>query len=1034
MNFTITLPNHLKGKRLSILLLLVMMLMCISDIYAVVVTIPTTPGTDTTSFMPTNRRYTFSAARMLYSSSEVGTTGTITHLAFQKDTGLTSTTVNYISIYMRETTSSSLTTAIPSGFPTGYKLVYYSGYLTNTMSSGWTEVTLSTASSDIMTYSGGSNYLDIVVMKVATESAVTSFPNYPVYNCHTTSSTMAAYYHGTVALTSASSFTATSSKRPNIQLTFDNTCAGKPSAGTISGPGSAVCNSASFTMNGLGLSLGKGMKYQWQSRNAGSGASFVNTNVADTFTNLTTSTTNNREYRVYSVCTLSGQSDTSAIFTVNVVPVPTISATGDTTFCAGGSVMLTSTTVSGITYTWYNGSTSTGMTGGNYSATTSGVYKVVASTPACAGVSSNTKTVTVNSLPSASVSALTSTIFCDGGSVVLETPSTSGMTYRWQKGTTDIPGATAHQYTATTTGSYRVVVRNSTTGCSQTSSAIAVTVNPKPAKPVLSTTPSGVTSFCAGSSLTIATPPVSGVTYQWSTSSGLISGATSESYVATVANTYILEATLGPCSTNSDPLTITVNPLPSALITPSGTISFCTGDSLQIQSTPGSGLKYEWKESGVPLPGATGSSYSAKTPGIYKVKVTNVSTGCSDESPTLTINIITPVIPDISTSGPTEFCMGGDVTLNGIIDPGYTTQWQESSADIAGATSSSYNINTSGIYRLKVTNGVGCIAYSDPVEVLVNPLPDNSLSITGGTDICNGESSVIQARVIPGYTYQWMESGSDLPGVTGNPYYAKTPGVYSVEIVDSNGCSAISVDVPVTVKYVSPFYIHPHGNTFFCDGEQTKLTTQHGFVSYQWYFNGVYIPGASDTFVYADKHGKYSVRVQDPVNGCFAESPGFNILVIPAPDTPFITQVGTRLSTSVTDVLYQWFKDGVAIPGATDSFMYTGGVAAVYAVEVTNSNECSKRAELDLSVTGIAGTNLQDMFIKVYPNPARDRVTIQSPVELQVVMYDLQGRLLLQQSTSDVIDMSRYTTGMYLLQFVDENHQVVGSQKISKVE
>lgn len=998
-----------------------------NDAFAVVVTVPSTPGTDTSSFTPTNRRAAYSAARMIFTSSEIGATGTITALAFQKYSGSTSTSVNYISIYMKETTATTVSTTVPSGFPTGYTKVYNSSYIDNTMSSGWTTITLSTAVSDIMTYSGGTNNLEIVLVKTNSETATSSFP---IYNCHASTGPVSAYYFGSSIL--GTTFTATTTKRPNIQLTIENTCSGKPSKGSVSGPATAVCSGANFTLTGTGLSFGTGMKYQWQSRNTGSGA-YTNTSTADTFTTLTTSTTVGKDYRVYSLCSLSGQSDTSTAITINVVDPSVVSALSDTTFCIGGSVTLNTTTVSGITYTWFNGATNTGVTGSTYVASTSGVYSVRASTTSCSGVFSNTKTVTVNSLPTATITPLSATTFCDGLSVDLQASTGTGLTYQWQKGAVDISGATSSLYNVTTSGSYRVKVTNTSTGCSDYSAATVVTVNPSPSAPVISGA-GGKTSFCASDNLVLSTIPTSGVTYQWENLSGTISGATSSSYTATTPNTYTLNAIIGSCVAKSNALVITENPLPTAVISPAGTTSFCNGDSLLVSATTSTGVSYQWFESTTPITGATTSSIYVKTAGVYHIKVTNSTTGCKDQSLTLTVNIITPSLPIIAAGGPTTFCQGGSVTLTATVAPSLTTQWQESGTNIPTAIATTYVATTSGAYRMKVTNGVGCAAYSSVINVLVNTLPISTLTITGGTDICNGDASVLLAPIKPGYTYQWRNLSVDMPGETGNPYYAKTAGTYSVRVTDTNGCQSTSTDVPVTVKFVKSFYIHPYGNTFFCDGEKTKLATQSGYTSYQWYLNGTFIPGATDTFVYADKNGKYTVQVQDPTNGCYASSAAFNIIVIPSPDVPVITKVGSKLSTSVKGVFYQWYKDGVAIVGATDSFIIVTGTGGVYAVVVTNDRDCSKRAEIDLNTSSITNNAVATDYLKIYPNPTSNILNIEAPKGIRVNLMDMQGKSLLTIQDATQIDMSRYAEGMYILQFINQDNQIIATEKVSKIE
>lgn len=1025
-----TLKSTLKptGKFLFPLIAFGVLLCSSVQSLAAVFTVPSTPGTDTSSFTPTNRRTAYSASRMLFSASEIGATGTITALGFQKYSGSTSTSINYITIYMRETTSSTVSTTLPTGFPSGWKRVYYSGVIDNTMSSGWTTVTLSTASSDIMTFSGGSNYLDIIIVKETSETGTSAFP---VWSCNTASGPMSAYYFGSSAFTSSSSFTTTSTKRPNIQLTIDATCAGKPASGTVTGPSTAVCSGSSFTLNTTGVTLGTGMRYQWQSRNAGSG-SYANMGVADTFTSLTTSSTVNKDYRLVSVCTKSSQSDTTPGFTVNVLNPTTISPGSDTTFCAGGAVTLSSTTLPGVTYNWFKDAVNTGSTGSSYSATATGVYSVRVSTSSCAGVFSNTINVTVNPLPTATITAAGPTTFCDGLSVTLNANTGTGLAYQWQKGTTDLPGETGSSYIATTAGTYRVKVTNTVTGCSAFSTGTTVTVNPVPTAPVIAGA-GGKSSYCAGGSLALSTTAVSGLTYQWENSSGSIPGATSASYTASAPSTYTLAATLGTCTKKSNSIVVTENPLPPTTITPAGTISFCDGDSVTITAPSGTGFNYDWRESGSSMGAPNLNTYSAKANGVYSVKVTNSATGCSDISITLSVSVITTPIPTIAAGGPAEFCDGGSVTLTGTVASGLTMQWQRGSSDITGEVTNTYTATTSGSYRLKVISSVGCAAYSGRISVVVNPLPSNAVSVAGGTDICNGDESVMTAATGAGYTYQWIKGSTDMPGEVYNPFRAKTAGSYSVRIKDAKGCMSTSTPIAVTVKFVAPFYIHPYGNTYFCDGDTTLLATQSGFSSYQWYQDGTYIPGATDTAVKVTKGGKYSVRVEDPTNHCFAKSAGFTILVIPGPGTPTIKQVGSRLSTDVTGVSYQWYKDGVAIKGALDSFIIITA-PALYSVTVTNEAACSRSAELDLRTTSIAAADAGDYEIRLYPNPTSDKLIIDAPRGLTISLVDLQGRLLTSGKDLKEIDMSSYVPGVYLVRFSDSQNQTIATQRVSKVE
>ncbi|MGK0253465.1 MAG: putative outer membrane repeat protein, partial [Mariniflexile sp.] len=100
------------------------------------------------------------------------------------------------------------------------------------------------------------------------------------------------------------------------------------------------------------------------------------------------------------VTTPSGIATSAGSFAVNAIPnTPTISA-GPTSFCAGGSVTLTSDAASGNQ--WYkDGVLIGGATATTYSATASGTYTVIATANGCPSAASAGTAVTEQALPNA---------------------------------------------------------------------------------------------------------------------------------------------------------------------------------------------------------------------------------------------------------------------------------------------------------------------------------------------------------------------------------------------------------------------------------------------------------------------------------------------------------------------------------------------------------------------------------------------------------------------------------------------------------
>ncbi len=165
----------------------------------------------------------------------------------------------------------------------------------------------------------------------------------------------------------------------------------------------------------------------------------------------------------------NGLIDDAVVETIN------ISAGGATTFCQGGSVLL-SATYSGASIQWKkNGSNIAGATSSTYSVNKSGNYSAVTTSP-CGTATSSVISVTVNKNPNASISAGGATTFCAGGSVTLTEIPVTGCTYQWYKGASIIAGATSTNYIATTAGNYKCRVTKTATGCYKNSNTISVTV------------------------------------------------------------------------------------------------------------------------------------------------------------------------------------------------------------------------------------------------------------------------------------------------------------------------------------------------------------------------------------------------------------------------------------------------------------------------------------------------------------------------------------------------------------------------------
>jgi hypothetical protein len=146
--------------------------------------------------------------------------------------------------------------------------------------------------------------------------------------------------------------------------------------------------------------------------------------------------------------------------TVNSTPIiPTVSANGPITFCAGESVVLTSSESNGNL--WSNGSSAQSIT-----VNSSGIYAVSFTDINGCIANSSLIPVIVNSVPVANVSMLASDTI---------TVFPLGQNYQWINCANDLPifGESDINYGVEVNGDYAVIVTNSS-GCMDTSSCISV--------------------------------------------------------------------------------------------------------------------------------------------------------------------------------------------------------------------------------------------------------------------------------------------------------------------------------------------------------------------------------------------------------------------------------------------------------------------------------------------------------------------------------------------------------------------------------
>ncbi|KAK6020840.1 PKD domain protein, partial [Ostertagia ostertagi] len=268
-----------------------------------------------------------------------------------------------------------------------------------------------------------------------------------------------------------------------------------PSAAiSYTGPVS-FCQGANLT---LSTPTGTGLTYVW--RRDG------NPIVGATSATYTADSTGAYTVTVTNSSTCSTTTATPVNITVVPAPAATITASGTTSFCVGGSVVLSAPVApAGVTYTYVwrdNNVAVAGQTAQTFTVNSSRnvTVTVTNTTTNCSATTPVATVVTVGPPPPAPISsALTPAVVCAGQSVRLRTNNAGGLSYQWKLGGVDVAGAIDSFLDATAAGNYTVVVSAGGPTCASTSAVLPVTVN---ALPNAAITASGApTVFCQGGSV-----------------------------------------------------------------------------------------------------------------------------------------------------------------------------------------------------------------------------------------------------------------------------------------------------------------------------------------------------------------------------------------------------------------------------------------------------------------------------------------------------------------------------------------------------
>ena len=711
-----------------------------------------------------------------------------------------------------------------------------------------------------------------------------------------------------------------------------------------------ICALQTVQIGGSPTSSVAGAIFLWDNS-----ASLSADNIANPLAGPTTTTTYTVTVTHPNGCTKTDQ------VTVNVNPIPTADAGLDQDLCFGSSVSIggSPTGPSTATFLWDNSASLSANNVPNPVAnpTATTTYTVTVTD----GVGcTNTDQITITVIPIPDADAGVDQSICIGETITIggsPTSNTAGATFSWNNGgTLSATNVSNPDASPTATTTYTVTVTHPN-GCTETED-ITITVNPLPAADA-----GADQAICIGSSIAIGGSPTGPVGSNFTWDNGATLTSTSDpnpTATPNVTTTYTVTVTDANGCTNTDAVTITINPLP--IVDAGADQTICVGQSANIGGTPTgpAGSSYIWDNAASlnnsidPNPVATPSITTT-----YTVTVTDVN-GCVDtDQITITVN----PIPDTDAGSDVTICSAASTIIGGAPTssvPGATFNW-DNSASLSSATDpnpiASPTVTTT--YTVTVTHPNGC-TNTDDVTITVTPLPAADAGLD--QNLCIGSSTTIGGAPTgpAGTTFLWDNGASLSATNVANPDANPTvTTIYTVTVTDVLGCTNTD---QITITVIPIPDADAGSDQTICNLQQVMIggapTSTVVGATFNW-DNSASLSSATDPNPTATPNitTTYTVTVTHP-NGCTnTDDVTINVNPLPVVDAGADRQIcigeTTMLGgspTSPSGILYSWDNATLLDDNTLANPMASPVVTTKFKVTVTDANGCNNVDSVTITV------------------------------------------------------------------------------------
>lgn len=367
------------------------------------------------------------------------------------------------------------------------------------------------------------------------------------------------------------------------------------------------------------------------------------------------------------------------------------------------------------------------------------------------------------------------TAICLGDIIQLTNSSTGALSQEWFEDGSSASTSTDHSLTPGITGSVLIKLVTSNGLCED---SIEYSINVLDPATISAITPSQL-SVCEGELLDLASTTMNATAYVWTDNGTQIGTTSALSFTTSVPGPHIYEliASNGGCADTMN-VTVTVNAAPTIDSFSASETSICLGESFDLNSSSTGATAVFWYENGLFLTNGASLTLTPSIDGIYTYQLVVGNANCSD-SMEISVSVNPLPVIDNSNASHTTLCIGDIVELSSTSSNATSFEWFENGISVANTNDHSATPSPVGsyTYQLVVEFG-GCF---DSTELVVNVVGLPVVDLGADTNNCLGPILLDAGSGMNSYLWQDQSTSQTLTPTT--------TGIYSVTVIDANGCS-----------------------------------------------------------------------------------------------------------------------------------------------------------------------------------------------------------------------------------------------------